>query len=72
MIIKDVEEYDNESCSYNLILMDCNMPFMDGYTATMKIRDYLYLHNITQPIITAVTGHSEQMYAKKCLESGMN
>jgi CheY-like chemotaxis protein len=72
MIIQDVEEQDNLSCSYNLILMDCNMPFMDGYAATTHIREYLYKRNITQPIITAVTGHSEQMYAKKCLESGMN
>jgi CheY-like chemotaxis protein len=41
-IINDLEQNDNQFCSYNLILMDCNMPFMDGYQCSEMIRTYLF------------------------------
>lgn len=52
--------------------MDCNMPVMDGYTATNQIRDYLYTKDLIQPIIIAVTGHVEQSYIRKAYMNGMN
>jgi CheY-like chemotaxis protein len=55
-----------------LILMDCNMAIKNGYTTTSNIREYLHLHKIKQPIITAVTGHSEHKYTKLAFKSGMN
>ena len=45
--------------SYKLILMDCQMPFMDGYEATQRIKNYLFGEGAKQPIVSAVTGHTE-------------
>lgn len=67
-----MESNEFKFCSYNLILMDCNMPFVDGYEATSNIRNYLYDLELDQPIISAVTGHTEQSYVDKAINSGMN
>ena len=41
-IIHDLEQNGGQFCGYNLILMDCNMPFMDGYQCSEMIRTYLF------------------------------
>jgi CheY-like chemotaxis protein/HPt (histidine-containing phosphotransfer) domain-containing protein len=61
-----------ENNHYDLIFMDCQMPVMDGYTATRKIRDlksHVREHNI--PII-AMTANAMQGDEDKCIESGMS
>lgn len=52
---------------YDLILMDIQMPRIDGYEATQKIRQ----DNINVPII-AMTAHAMVDEKNKCLEAGMN
>lgn len=56
---------------YDLILMDIQMPIMDGYSATQAIRALQRSDAGTVPII-AMTANSFHEDVQKCLESGMN
>ena len=44
---------------YCLVFMDCSMPIMDGYEASMCIRNYALQNSLSQPSIIALTGHVE-------------
>lgn len=54
--------------NYDLVLMDIQMPKMDGYTATQQIREVLKLDI---PII-AMTAHAMAGEREKCMSRGMN
>ncbi|MFC2146623.1 two-component regulator propeller domain-containing protein, partial [Acidobacteriota bacterium] len=54
---------------YDLILMDVQMPKMDGLTATKTIRQELKMKDI---VIVAMTAHAMREDKQECLDAGMN
>ncbi|GAB6189693.1 hypothetical protein JCM30566_14340 [Marinitoga arctica] len=52
---------------FDMVFMDIQMPIMDGYETTKKIREF----NKSIPII-AMTAHAMQLYKEKAIKSGMN
>lgn len=63
-----INNYDN----YQLVLMDCEMPKMDGYTASEKIRIYERDNYKQRKPIVALSAHAFESYRKQCLQSGMD
>lgn len=58
---------------YDLILMDMQMPVMDGLQSTKMIREYERVELIKHPcFIVAVTANALVEYKQLCFQSGMN
>ena len=56
--------------SFDLIFMDCQMPKMDGYETTRKIRSFEGTY--TKNVIIALTAHITKRDKENCFEAGMN
>lgn len=56
---------------YALILMDCEMPKMNGFEATNQIRSHEQSNGKHIPII-AMTAHSSQADRESCFNAGMD
>jgi signal transduction histidine kinase/ActR/RegA family two-component response regulator len=56
---------------FDLVLMDCQMPEMDGYQATSAIRQIESILGRSTPIV-ALTAHAMDGSRAECLAAGMN
>lgn len=63
--LKAVSEKD-----YDIVFMDCQMPVMDGYECTSKIR--LFERDKKHTAIVAMTANAMEGDAEKCIEAGMD
>jgi len=57
---------------YDLILMDCLMPIMDGFESSTNIRKYELENNIPPAAIIALTASALNETRDKCHDAGMN
>ena len=67
--IRALEEI--EKGDYRIVLMDVQMPVMDGLTATQRVRDRERTSGGHQSII-ALTAHALQGDRERCLQAGMD
>jgi diguanylate cyclase (GGDEF)-like protein len=59
-----------ELAKYDVIFMDCNMPEMDGYETTSRVRQLA--SEVSQIPIIAMTANVLKGDREKCIQSGMN
>ncbi|MDL2306714.1 response regulator [Desulfovibrio sp. OttesenSCG-928-C06] len=67
-----VEKYLADHSAYDLIFMDVQMPVMDGYAATSRIREEEAEHGWPPVVIVAMTANTFREDIENCQKAGMN
>jgi signal transduction histidine kinase/CheY-like chemotaxis protein len=67
-----VEKAIGADCSYDVVLMDCEMPDIDGYTATRRIREYESATGRRRLPIVALTAHALAEFVERSINAGMD
>jgi len=70
--IEMVRNLNNEGLPIKAILMDCQMPIMDGYATTKILKDMMKKSEIPQiPIIALTANGNNKDEIQRCSEAGM-
>ena len=64
-----VDAFDRDT--FDVVIMDVQMPIMDGFTATSKMRELERSRDRRTPIV-ALTAHALTGYREECIAAGMN
>ncbi len=67
-----IQKIVDSDSDYDLVLMDCQMPEMDGFTASKKLRHMIQKGDIKNIPIIALTANAMKGDKEKCLKAGMN
>lgn len=67
-----IERRKRADFNYDLIIMDCEMPEVDGYQATREIRAFESAGGHPRVPIIALTAHALEEVRGRCLQAGMD
>jgi len=67
-----IDLYAENHQHINLVLMDCMMPVMDGFDATIGIREYEVSYSLSRIPIIALTASILEDDIQRCFDSGMD
>lgn len=70
--VKAVELYKDHGQNFDAILMDCEMPELNGYEATEEIRHWEVDQNTEDVRIIALSAHAMEEHIDKAYAHGMN
>lgn len=70
--IDAIEAIKKDSNKYDIILMDCQMPIMDGYTAASQIKEMRNTHKMKDTPVIALTANAMKGDYQKCINAGMD
>ena len=75
--IAKVQERKNSPCgpacvNYSLIIMDCDMPMMNGFECTKKLKKMMQSNRIPEIPIIGCTAYVSEDKLRECALSGMN
>lgn len=57
---------------FDVLIVDCNMPHMDGYQFTLAVREQEAQRGLTPCTILGYTANAQPEVRERCLEAGMN
>jgi CheY-like chemotaxis protein len=63
-----LDALDKYDAATDLVLMDCEMPQLDGWSATRRLRD----EQSSKTPIVAVTAYTSQEDRRRCYDAGMD
>ena len=69
--VEALEMIENDG-GFDLVLMDCQMPELDGYDATRKLRTREVDESLPHIPVIAMTAHAMEGDREKCLAAGMD
>lgn len=64
--------FEREYALIDAVLMDCEMPEMDGFQATMGIRMFEQKNALPRHPVVALTAHALGEFRQRCLDAGMD